>query len=88
MKSNLLDQYRGFQIRVDVIETSRIVMAGAERRFAVGWSVLRPRCNMGFSELIASLEEPVAFLSEDDAIRYGEGRAHTWVDCAFRRQKP
>ena len=72
--------YRGYGIQLTVTELEIASFNGAERRFTVVWSINRegPLAN-----IIASFPEPVEFTSSDEALRYAEGRAHTFVDCTI-----
>jgi hypothetical protein len=73
--------YRGYGILVQVAELENTSFNGIESRYTVSWSVNRegPHANT-----IASFPEPVEFLSPGEALDYGEGRAHTFIDSYLR----
>jgi hypothetical protein len=52
-------------------------MGGMTRRFRVSWSVSWPDF---LNQEVVSFPEQFVFLSEQEAFRYGENRAHTYVD--------
>lgn len=77
MSTQSYGPYRGCHIEVHVTPAKAHVMGGMTRRFRVSWSVSSP--DMPDQE-IASFPEQFVFLSEQEAFRYGENRAHTYVD--------
>jgi hypothetical protein len=58
-------------------------MGGMTRRFRVSWSVSSPGL---LDQEVASFLEQFVFLSEQEAFRYGENRAHTYVDSILSTQ--
>ncbi|SDR51842.1 hypothetical protein SAMN05443245_7036 [Paraburkholderia fungorum] len=77
MSTQSYGPYRGCDIEVHVTPAKAHVMGGMTRRFRVSWSVSSP----GFPDQeVASFPEQFVFLSEQEAFRYGENRAHTYVD--------
>ena len=72
--------YRGYGIEVCVTPCKSLSFHGMGHRFRVSWSVFPPD---HASPAIASFPEPAEFLHEDEAFRYGESRAHTFIDCAI-----
>lgn len=72
--------YRGYCIEVRVTPCRSLSFHGMGCRFRVSWSIFPPD---KLSPAIASFPEQAEFLHEDEALRYGESRAHTFVDCAI-----
>ncbi|MGF7001208.1 hypothetical protein [Paraburkholderia sp. GAS32] len=75
------EPYRGHGVYVEVTENQSVSFNGTERRYAVAWYVYK-REPFIQANVIARFAEPVEFLSTDEAVRYAEGRAHTFVDCS------
>lgn len=69
--------YRGCQIEVHVTPAKTHVIGGMARRFRVSWTVSSPG---QMNRDVASFPEQFNFLSEQEAFRYGENRAHTFID--------
>lgn len=80
MYSHSCEPYRGHGVYVEVTENQSVSFNGAERRYAVAWCVYK-REPLTRANVIARFAESVEFLSTDEAVRYAEGRAHTFVDC-------
>jgi hypothetical protein len=72
--------YRGYGIEVRVTPCKTMSFHGMGRRFRVSWSIF-PTDKL--SPAIASFPERAEFLHESEALRYGESRAHTFIDCAI-----
>jgi hypothetical protein len=87
MHSKYCESYHAFDVQVEIDAAERASFNGSERRFKVRWSVTRRHCNKGFSEVIGVFTEPVGFLSEEEALQYGEGRAHLMIDCMLKLQE-
>jgi hypothetical protein len=77
MSTQSYGPYRGCHIEVQVTPAKAHVMGGMTRRFRVSWSVASPGL---MDQEVARFPEPFVFLSEQDAFRYGENRAYTYVD--------
>ena len=77
--------YREYGIEVCVTTCKSLSFHGMGRRYRVSWSIFPPN---NLSPAIASFPERAEFLHEDEAFRYGENRAHTFIDCAiYHRSK-
>jgi hypothetical protein len=72
--------YRGYGVEVCVTACKSLSFHGMGRRFKVSWSIFPPD---KISPAIASFPERVEFLHGDEAFRYGESRAHTFIDCTI-----
>jgi hypothetical protein len=82
MLSLCCSPYRGYGIRLQVVEIENSSFNGPQRRYTVAWSV---HGDDPLARAIASFPEPVEFMSTDDALRYAEARAHTFIDCTMAR---
>jgi hypothetical protein len=69
--------YRGFKVDVQVTTGKTLRLHSAGRRYKVSWII---RSFDESAEKIAGFPERLEFISEQDAIRYAEGRAHTFID--------
>lgn len=69
--------YRGYCIEVHVTAARAFMMGGIARRYRVSWTVSSLEYPQQY---IASFPEQFDFLSEQEASRYGEKRAHTYID--------
>jgi hypothetical protein len=74
--------YRGFGVHVRVHENAALSFNGLEPRFTVTW-YLHAGAHFLPQNVIASYSERLAFACPDEAVAYGQRRAHTFVDCAF-----
>jgi hypothetical protein len=72
--------YRGYGVFVQVAELESTSFNGTERRYTVSWTV-NSREGLLATNTIASFPEPVKFLSVDEAVDFGEGRAQTFIDA-------
>jgi hypothetical protein len=77
MSSPTYVPYRGYRIEVHVTPAMTRPIGGAGRRYRVSWSLSSLQQP---EQCVASFPEQFDFLSEKDAFRYGENRAHTYVD--------
>lgn len=77
MSTQSYEPYRGCHIEVKVTPAKAHVIGGMTRRYRVSWSVSSPGL---IDRKVASFPEQFVFLSEQEAFRYGENRAHTYVD--------
>jgi hypothetical protein len=77
MSTQSYEPYRGCHITVHVTPAKAHVIGGMTRRFRVSWGVSSPGL---LDREVASFPEQFVFLSEREAFRYGEKRAHTYVD--------
>lgn len=79
MSAQTCAPYRGYRIDVQVTPSQSIAFSGVQRRYTVLWSIF------SYDETAqpASFPETVEFLSRDAAFRYGEKRAHAFVDCTL-----
>ncbi|WP_367839797.1 hypothetical protein [Paraburkholderia sp. DGU8] len=70
--------YRGYRIHVQIDRATTLCFNGGGRRYKVCWvisSLVNPE------QEIASFPERLEFLSEREALKYAENRAHTFIDC-------
>ncbi|SIT37971.1 conserved hypothetical protein [Paraburkholderia ribeironis] len=80
MSSQSYAPYRDCHIEVRVTPAKTHSLGGTCRRYRVSWTVAslgNPR------QEFASFPEQFDFLSEQDAFRYGENRAHTYIDSVL-----
>ena len=85
MSSQSYVPYRGFSIDVHVTSARSQALGGTHRRFRVSWTVF----SLGDPHRkVASVPEQLEFLTEQEAFRYGEKRAHTFIDCMLSRPSP
>jgi hypothetical protein len=56
---------------------------GVGRRYKVSWIIIG---NGDPGETIASFPERLEFISEREAFKYAENRAHTFFDCMLSRK--
>jgi hypothetical protein len=80
MSSQSCAPYRGCHIEVHVTPAKAHVIGGVTRRFRVLWTVSSPG---HLNREVASFQEQFNFLSEHEAFRYGENRAHTFIDSVL-----
>jgi hypothetical protein len=76
MSSQSYAPYRGYCIEVHVTRARAAVIGGIARRYRVSWTV----SSLEHPESVASFPEQFDFLSEQEASRFGENRAHTYID--------
>jgi hypothetical protein len=69
--------YRGYRIEIHVTPVTTRPIGGATRRYRVSWEVSSLRNPM---QTVVSFPEQFDFLSEQHAFKYGENRAHTYID--------
>ncbi|MFL9931152.1 hypothetical protein P0D88_18250 [Paraburkholderia sp. RL18-103-BIB-C] len=70
--------YRGYSINVQVDPATTLSFHGGGRRYRVSWVI----SSLGHpGQEIANFPEHLKFLSEREAFKYAENRAHTFVDC-------
>jgi hypothetical protein len=72
--------YRGFSVDIQVTACKSLCLHNAGRRFKVSWTI---DSTVQSARKIASFPERLEFISEADAFRYAEGRAHTFIDGMF-----
>ncbi|MPW24043.1 hypothetical protein GCT13_47210 [Paraburkholderia sp. CNPSo 3157] len=77
MSTKSYTPYRGCKIEVHVTPAKWHAFGCICRRYRVSWMVSSPG---NPDELLASFPEQFDFLTEQEAFRYGEGRAHTFID--------
>ncbi|MBP0588377.1 hypothetical protein J8I87_01330 [Paraburkholderia sp. LEh10] len=70
-------RYRGCSIEVHVTPAKSRGMGGISRRYRVSWTVSSPDIP---HRHLASFPEQFDFLTEQEAFKYGEARAHTFID--------
>ncbi|MCP2091083.1 UNVERIFIED_ORG: hypothetical protein J2Y81_007170 [Paraburkholderia sediminicola] len=76
--------YRGYSINVQVTSARTLSFHGVGRRYMASWIVTGP----GYpGKRIASVPERLEFMSEHEAFRYAENRAHTFIDCVLSGQQ-
>lgn len=82
MSDHTCRPYRGLGVHVRVAENAALSFNGVEPRYTVTWYVHEE--NHFFPEnVFASYAEPLEFTCPEEAVAYGQRRAHTFVDCAF-----
>ncbi|GAB7522519.1 hypothetical protein PBS_15030 [Paraburkholderia sp. 2C] len=70
--------YRGYAIEVQLSPSRVLSFAGLQRRYAVSWSIYSANDAVA---PVANFPERVNFLTDEAAYRYGEDRAHAFIDC-------
>lgn len=70
--------YRGFGIDVQVTTGKTLCLHNVGRRYKVSWTISSSNQP---AQKVASFPEQLEFLSEQDAFRYAEKRAQTFIDC-------
>jgi hypothetical protein len=78
MRSQSYAPYRGYGIDVQVTPAKTLSLHGVGHRYRVSWTVTSPG---HLKPDVASFPECLEFMSEGEALRYGEKRAHTFIDC-------
>jgi hypothetical protein len=71
---------RGYCIEVTVTACKSLSFHGMGRRYRVGWSILPSDT---IDPALVTFPEQAEFLHEAEALRFGESRAHTFIDCAI-----
>jgi hypothetical protein len=85
MSSQSYVPYRGCSIDVHVTSARSQALGGTHRRYRVSWTV----SSAGDPDRrVASFPEQFEFLTAQEAFRYGEKRAHTFIDCMLSRPSP
>ncbi|WOD19801.1 hypothetical protein [Paraburkholderia kirstenboschensis] len=77
MSTQTYAQYRDCYIKVHVTPSNSHAFGGICRRYRVSWQVSskgHPECDL------VSFPQQMDFLAEEQAFRYGEKRAHTFID--------
>ncbi|CAE6899529.1 hypothetical protein R70199_03610 [Paraburkholderia domus] len=69
--------YREFKIDVQVTTGKTLCLHSVGRRYKVSWTI--SSCGQS-AQKVASFPERLEFMSEQEAFRYAEGRAHTFID--------
>jgi hypothetical protein len=77
MSSQAYVPYRGYRIEVHVTPVAKRQIGGGARRYRVSWEVSSSQHPM---QTVVSFPEQFEFLSEQHAFKYGENRAHTYID--------
>ncbi|CAD6526233.1 hypothetical protein LMG28727_02137 [Paraburkholderia kirstenboschensis] len=80
MSTQTYAPYRDCYIEVHVTPSNCRAFGGISRRYRVSWQVAstrHPECDL------VSFPEQLEFLSEEQASRYGESRAHTFIDSVL-----
>jgi hypothetical protein len=83
MSSQSYVPYRDCCIEVHVTPAKSHALGGISRRYRVSWSVVLPPQQ---NKEVASFPEQLDFLSEQQAFKYGEKRAHTFIDSVMASQ--
>ncbi|HEY2021897.1 hypothetical protein [Paraburkholderia sp.] len=83
MSSQSYVPYRDCRIDVHVTAAKSHALGGISRRYRVSWSVVLPEQQ---NREVASFPEQLDFLSEQQAFKYGEKRAHTFIDSVLAAQ--
>lgn len=76
--------YRGYSINVWVTAARTLSLHGVGRRYKVSWIVTGSGQS---SEKTASFTERLEFLSEHEAFKYAQNRAHTFIDCMLSEHR-
>ena len=71
--------YRGYRIEVRVKPRAAISSSG--RRFMIAWSI---RSILSSSAQISGFPEHIELMYEEDALEYGETKAHRFIDWAMK----
>ncbi|WP_082625031.1 hypothetical protein [Paraburkholderia caribensis] len=69
--------YRNCTVDVCVTPAKTYALGGVYRRYRVTWTISSPGRT---GNQVVSFPEQFDFLSEQEAFRYGEKRAHTFID--------
>ncbi|TCK88539.1 hypothetical protein B0G74_6767 [Paraburkholderia sp. BL9I2N2] len=77
MSSQAYVPYRGYRIEVHVTPVAKRQIGGVARRYRVSWEVSSLQYPM---QRVVSFPEQFDFISEQQAFKYGESRAHTYID--------
>jgi hypothetical protein len=77
VSTEFFSPYRGCDVEVHVTMSRSQWLGGKYRRFRVSWTVTIPG---GPARHLVSFPEQFDFLTEQEAFRYGEKRAHTFID--------
>ncbi len=89
MSSQYYAPYRGCCIEIHVTLSKAHAIGGMYRRFRVSCTISLPDHP---DRKLVSFPEQFDFLSEQEAFRYGESRAHTFIDSILstpsRRREP
>ncbi|MDR6449660.1 hypothetical protein J2794_005798 [Paraburkholderia terricola] len=85
MAFQTFSSYRGYSIDVQVTPARTLSFHGVGRRYKVSWLIKR---SADPGDEIASFPERLEFMSEDEAFRYAQNRAHTFIDCMLSRKYP
>lgn len=85
MSTKSYPPYRGCNIEVHVTPAKSHALGGICRRYRVSWMVSSPG---NPDQELASFPEQFDFLTEQEAFRYGEKRAHTSIDCMLSGPSP
>jgi hypothetical protein len=80
MSSQAYAPYRVCGITVHVTVAKSQALGGACRRFRVSWTVSLPGDTQ---QKLANFPQQFDFLTEQEAFRYGENRAHTFIDSVL-----
>jgi hypothetical protein len=75
--------YRGYSSNVQVTPARTLSFHGVGRRYKVS-SIIIGHGDPG--KTIASFLERLDFISEREGFKYGENRAHTFIDCVISRK--
>jgi hypothetical protein len=77
--------YRGFDIDIQATTGKSLCLHAPGRRYKVCWTI----SSVGQSgKTLASFPEQLEFLSENEAFRYAEDRAHTFIDGMLSAKSP
>ena len=82
MRDHTCQPYRELGIHVRVDENAALSFNGVEPRYTVTWYVHKEARFLPES-VVASYAESLEFACPEEAVAYGQRRAHTFVDCAF-----
>ncbi|MDR6495889.1 hypothetical protein ACOCG7_04165 [Paraburkholderia sp. DD10] len=83
MSFQIFASYRGYSINVQVTPARTLSFHGVGRRYKVSWFIKKSGHP---GEEIAGFPERLEFMSEHEAFRYAENRAHTFIDCVLSRR--
>jgi hypothetical protein len=82
MRDPTCQPYRELGVHVRVDENTALSFNGAEPRYTVTWYVHKEG-HFLLENVVASYAEPLEFACPEEAVAYGQRRAHTFVDGAF-----
>ncbi|AUT64874.1 hypothetical protein C2L65_35215 [Paraburkholderia terrae] len=83
MTTNAYTSYRGCSVEVHVTTAKARAIGGVYQRYRVSWTVSLPEFPYN---RVASFPEQLDFVTKQEAFRYGQSRAHTFIDSVLCAQ--